>query len=458
VGGLLGAGAMGRVHVGVHVELGRPCAVKVIAGPPDGDGPASQVDAAARFRVEAIAASRLDHPNVLRVLDFGCEPDGLAWLVTELLEGEDLVDVVASGTAMPTPRVVSIGRQLAAALQHAHERGVVHRDVKPENVRLVRRDGDDGRELEVVKLVDFGTAYVEQHGDVEGARADEVVGTPAYMSPEQITGRPVDGRTDVYACGVLLFEMATGRLPFVASRPYDLARAHLDQVAPSARAIHPGVDPDLAAVIAWCLRKRADERPRSARELHDALAAIDARTRVCARSPELADTARLARASLPSAPLLLTRRASRPVAAPRPPAPEPAPTRTRWAGSAALALFAAVVLGGAAWAVVAETPPAGVDPLGARRADAPTPLARASAAGAAPERATTAAPDAGAAPPTASPAAASAAPAPQRTTSRHAAEASRRPPPARAPRAPAPDDDDPYAAAPPPAAAPARLP
>ncbi|XYI03478.1 serine/threonine-protein kinase [Sorangium sp. So ce1128] len=340
---MIGAGAMGRVYRARHVGLGRACAVKIIreraasprargevshracttrgsAAPrrmdldPRGSsgvsersrtdersrsGGALAGDAVRRFHVEALAASRLDHPNIVRVLDFGCEPaealgagggsaapPSLWYLVTEHLDGEDLIDLLNAEPILPAERIVAIMRQLCAALQHAHDAGVIHRDVKPENIRLVPRVGDDGAPIEQVKLLDFGTAKL-LHDDGPGALAgaprlavlDEdcgrlVIGTPAYMSPEQAAGQAVDARSDIYACGVLLFEMATGRLPFERPTPVALAAAHVDSPPPRPGALQPTIDPDLEALILQCLRKNPDERPQSARALREALAHI----------------------------------------------------------------------------------------------------------------------------------------------------------------------------------------
>jgi serine/threonine-protein kinase len=300
---------MGVVYAAEHLELGRPCAVKVIRGPMEStSGPATTqrvirarpaaqdaahrracrlapsseqprgdvLDAVARFRMEARAASRLDHPNVMRVLDFGRDhddDDDLYYLVTEQLEGKDLIDVLNAHALLPLPRAIDIARQLCAALAHAHERGVVHRDIKPENLRLVRREADDGRLVEIVKLLDFGTAQID--GVTAGTL---VIGTPAYMSPEQAAGAPVDHRSDLYSCGVLLFEMVTGRLPFERGSATELAAAHLGSRPPLPSAINPDVDREVESIVLWCLRKRPAERPQSAREVREALDRIVRRT------------------------------------------------------------------------------------------------------------------------------------------------------------------------------------
>jgi len=278
VGPLLGSGAMGHVYRASHVELGRTCAVKVIRGGHDDD--AREVhDAVARFRVEALAASRLDHPNVLRVLDFGRDgTDGLWYLVTEHLSGEDLVDVLNVEPVLSTERSVAIARQIASALGHAHDRGVVHRDIKPENVRLVRAEADDGRVVESVKLLDFGTAKVDGETADDGTGEPLVVGTPAYMSPEQAAGADVDARSDLYSCGVLIFEMTTGRLPFERSSPIAQAAAHVECRPPAPSTINPSIDRELESIILWCLRKKPAERPQTARELREALDRVVSRS------------------------------------------------------------------------------------------------------------------------------------------------------------------------------------
>jgi serine/threonine-protein kinase len=285
VGALLGAGAMGRVYRATHVELGRRCAVKVIRRHGQGSDAIAWSDAIARFRVEALAGARLDHPSVLRVLDFGREPaDGLYYLVTEELDGADLCDVLHAARRLDPLRVARIGQRLCAALQHAHERGVIHRDLKPENVRVLSRVGDDGRAFEEVKILDFGTAHIE--GEEGDALARAIVGTPAYMSPEQASGCEVDGRSDLYALGVLLFELVTGRLPFERPSIAGLAAAHAALQPPRPSEIAGPLDPELESIILACLEKRPGDRPRDARAVREAL------DRVIERSDERAPRSR----------------------------------------------------------------------------------------------------------------------------------------------------------------------
>ena len=260
---------MGHVYLAEHLGLLKACAVKVIRA--TGDGPEHRDEALARFFIEAAALGRMDHPNVLRALDFGHEREHDTWyLVTELLGGEDLLDRIGRVGVMRADAIVPIALELCAALGHAHERGVVHRDVKPENIRLIPSEGRGER----VKLMDFGTARVLS-GHASADRPDHVViGTPAYMSPEQATGSEVDVRSDLYSLGVLLFEMATSQLPFHRRASAPMSPLERAEQPPLPSSIVADIDPALESVVLWCMRRDPRDRPASASAVADALGSI----------------------------------------------------------------------------------------------------------------------------------------------------------------------------------------
>ncbi|MGE5760102.1 MAG: serine/threonine-protein kinase, partial [Gemmatimonadota bacterium] len=205
----LGEGGMGQVYLAEHVKMGRRSAIKVMSPAMIHDP-----DAIARFNREASNASRITHPNVCAVYDFGETPEGLIYLAMEFVEGVPLTDLIEQKGALPLVRATAIFKQTADALQAAHDLGIVHRDLKPDNIMVARgRDGSD-----VVKVVDFGIAKAVG-GDETGQKVTKtglVVGTPEFMSPEQLSGDKVDGRSDLYSLALVYFRMLTGQLPFLA--------------------------------------------------------------------------------------------------------------------------------------------------------------------------------------------------------------------------------------------------
>jgi len=269
----LGAGAMGIVYRATQIALDRTVAIKVLHREL-----ASDPEFAERFGREAKVASRLDHPNSIRVLDFGQEPDGLLYLVMEYIEGSDLFDWLGR-RGPPSPlTIVDILSQILAALAVAHDMAVVHRDLKPENVLMVRGRSDDGRAIELVKVCDFGIAKLldvpSSAGPDDRRRRGStglVIGTPAYMSPEQARGEQQDARSDLYAVGVLLYELLVGRVPFEAENQIAVALKHVSEQPerPSARA--SGVDPGLEAICLKAISKKPADRYQTAREMRLAL-------------------------------------------------------------------------------------------------------------------------------------------------------------------------------------------
>jgi hypothetical protein len=260
---LLGVGGMGAVFRGYHTGLRRDVAIKLLHPEIGRDESISK-----RFDREAMSASRLDHPNCVRVSDFGTTQTGAKYLVMEFLEGGELD--IEPGKPWAVADAVAVAKQMFAGLEHAHHFGVVHRDLKPENVFVTH----DYRGQRVVKLVDFGIAKLI---DGEGAqdkltRAGLVFGTPRYMSPEQAAGGKIDARTDLYAAGLILYEMLAGQPPFDADEPGQLLRMHIMAPPPPLPA---GLPDKLVALVGKLLEKSKSDRCESAREVLDALEVIE---------------------------------------------------------------------------------------------------------------------------------------------------------------------------------------
>ncbi len=266
----LGEGGMGRVYLAEHVRMGRRSALKVMH-----PGMMHDADAIARFNREAANASRISHPNVAAIYDFGETSDGLIYLAMEYIDGEPLTALVERQGALPAGRAAAISAQVADALAAAHEMGIVHRDLKPDNV-MIARGRDDG---DIVKVVDFGIAKSTDgaSGPQKVTRTGYIVGTPEYMSPEQLAGDPLDGRSDVYALGLVTFHMLTGALPFPSATVQESMIMRLTERPRTLSEARAGVEwpAELQAVLDRALAREAKDRYGDARQFrHDLVAAI----------------------------------------------------------------------------------------------------------------------------------------------------------------------------------------
>jgi serine/threonine protein kinase len=268
----IGEGGMGVVYLAEHTLIEKRLALKVLR-PEYSDRP----ELVSRFQQEAISASRIKHPNVLDVFDFGQLEDGSFFLAMEHLSGRDLAAELTQCRTIVPGRAVRLALQMCRALAAAHARGVVHRDLKPENVFLtVTEDGD-----EIVKIVDFGIAQLksneESHDDASRprrlTRTGMIFGTPEYMSPEQAKGASIDLRSDIYSLGIILYEMVSGAVPFSGTTFMAVLTAHLTHPIPPLRAIAPDltISCELERAILRCLEKDREKRFQSMRDLAAAL-------------------------------------------------------------------------------------------------------------------------------------------------------------------------------------------
>jgi eukaryotic-like serine/threonine-protein kinase len=251
----LGRGAMGVVYLAVDPVIGRNVAVKTIRLTEEGTG-LSRPELLSRFQTEARAAGLLTHPNIVVVFDAG-EEDGLYYITMELVAGKSMQSVFDSGEAFPVSRILRILEQTCSALQFAHERNVVHRDIKPANLMLTPDD--------TVKVTDFGTAKILQFGTVQ--QTTHVMGTPSYMSPEQVKGKPIDGRTDIFSLGVVLYEMLTGEKPFPGQSITTVIYKIVNEEPIPPRQLNPSIHPGLNEIVMRALAKDPDARYQSCREM-----------------------------------------------------------------------------------------------------------------------------------------------------------------------------------------------
>jgi serine/threonine-protein kinase len=268
----LGRGAMGMVYLGHDPQLGRQVAIKTMALAREFEG-VELVEARARFFREAEMAGRLQHRDIVTIYDAG-EDQELAYIAMEFVKGRDLLQHTLPGRLLPVPAVLQTVARVAQALAYAHSQGLVHRDIKPANVMIDPAS-------DIVKVTDFGIARIT---DASRTRTGMVLGTPSFMSPEQMAGRRVDGRSDLYSLGVMLFQLLTGALPHASESMATLMYQIANQPAPDVRSLRPGLPEALANIVALALEKRPEVRYSDGKAIATDLLAVAAG--MAARSAE----------------------------------------------------------------------------------------------------------------------------------------------------------------------------
>ncbi|MEM7154023.1 MAG: protein kinase [Myxococcota bacterium] len=266
---LIGEGGMGDVYLAKHLKIDKDVAIKVLA-PEQMRRPRT----VGRFLQEAKASSRIRHENIVDITDYG-ESDGCAFFVMEYLEGEDLRFLVKREKRLPWSRIKPICIQLLGALSAAHEAGIIHRDIKPHNCFITPRPGNQ----DFVKVIDFGIAKLYGDGSEEQlTQTGAIIGTAEYMSPEQGLGEDIDGRTDLYSVGVILYRMLTGEVPYRGNNPMAILYQHIhaDRVPPSKACPEAEIGPQIDALVLKALARDRDERFATAEDFIEAIEAVDA--------------------------------------------------------------------------------------------------------------------------------------------------------------------------------------
>ena len=250
---LLGQGGMGRVYKGYDKELNRIVAIKVVR-----QGVMGETDALSRFKQELVLASKISHKNILRIHDLG-EVDGMKFITMAYVDGRDLHQIIKDSSKLPLERVLKFATQLAGALAAAHAENVVHRDLKPQNILVDKNDQ--------VYISDFGLAKSFAEGAVGMTQSGALLGTPRYMSPEQVEGKPTDGRSDIYAYGLILYEMATGDVPFTGDSTLGVMYQRIKEKPKSPKLANPSLPNWLVRIIMRCLEKDPEARYQNAYEI-----------------------------------------------------------------------------------------------------------------------------------------------------------------------------------------------